>query len=58
MTRLDAVNFISHDIAKAPGRSTDRRPNPQFPPPLRAKPEMIGASPSRTYPDVDAFHAM
>ncbi len=24
MTRLDAVNFISHGIAKAPGRSTDR----------------------------------
>ena len=24
MTRLDAVNFISHGIAKAPGRSTQR----------------------------------
>ena len=24
MTRLDAVNFISHGIAKAPGRSTSR----------------------------------
>src|SRR5271165_5523472 len=27
MTRLDAVNFISHGIAKSPGKSTPRTPN-------------------------------
>ena len=34
MTRLDAVNFISHGIAKAPGRSSARPPQgaPETPP--------------------------
>ncbi|MGC8469661.1 MAG: Clp protease N-terminal domain-containing protein, partial [Acetobacteraceae bacterium] len=34
MTRLDAVNFISHGIAKAPGRSSTRPPQgaPETPP--------------------------
>ncbi len=32
MTRLDAVNFISHGIAKAPGRSTPRAAQGSTPP--------------------------
>ena len=33
MTRLDAVNFISHGIAKAPGRTTQRPAQGAAPPP-------------------------
>src|SRR5665811_1720805 len=33
MTRLDAVNFISHGIAKAPGRATQRPAQGAAPPP-------------------------
>jgi ATP-dependent Clp protease ATP-binding subunit ClpA len=33
MTRLDAVNFISHGIAKAPGRTTQRPAQGAVPPP-------------------------
>lgn len=38
MTRLDAVNFISHGIAKAPGRSTSR-PVQGSPPTASSNPE-------------------
>ena len=36
MTRLDAVNFITHGIAKAPGRSTQRPVQGTERPPGRA----------------------
>jgi len=39
MTRLDAVNFISHGIAKAPGRSQTR--------PVQGAPEAHGGEPER-----------
>jgi ATP-dependent Clp protease ATP-binding subunit ClpA len=39
MTRLDAVNFISHGIAKAPGRSTTR--------PVQGSTENHGGEPER-----------
>jgi ATP-dependent Clp protease ATP-binding subunit ClpA len=54
MTRLDAVNFISHGIAKAPGRRRARagRPRPAGPRERGEGEEPRGKKPGRTPSDL------
>ncbi len=51
MTRLDAVNFISHGIAKAPGRPTTRPAATDKPEPRRDRKASARKSPGRRNQD-------